>query len=279
MEKMNLAIKRNDFEEAIPVATTKNNDVFEMIESYIDTAEYEVAEKILGEAGVNAVNNGQNVMLVRFVKRLVCYNAFLPHFRSLDLVLTATGFGVVSTQDLTPASKARVDALKSQLDIERKRSECRVIEQLFSVKGWAAQRQRKQCVPTLFYDFNYLSEYAGVEAPTINDWRRAQPLIMEADGLLRSKIGNGQMDSLLTKVTSGNMTAEETTACTTILNIIGLHIAGNPRAEKVYYTSLMNHIEAHLDVFSAYRDSEAYQTNHFKGYENTKESGMFIFQG
>jgi hypothetical protein len=41
----------------------------------------------------------------------------------------------------------------------------------------------------------------------------------------------------------------------------------------------MNHIEAHLDVFSAYRDSEAYQTNHFKGYENTKESGMFIFQG
>lgn len=279
METMNLEITRNDFEEAIPVATTKNNDVFEMIEPYIKTATYEVAENVLGEAGVNAFNDGQNVMLVRFVKQLVCYNAFLPHFRSLDLVLTATGFGVVSTQDLTPASKARVDALKSQLDIERKRAECRVIQQLFSVNGWAAQRQRKQCVPTLFYHFDYLSEYAGVEAPTINDWRRVQPLIIEADGFLRSKIGNEQMDSLLTKVASGSFTAEDMTACTTILNIIGLHISGNPRAEKVYYTSLMNHIEAHLDVFTAYRDSEAYQTNHFKGYENTKESGMFIFQG
>ena len=128
METMNLEITRNDFEEAIPVATTKNNDIFEMIETYIKTAIYEVAEKILGEAGVNAVNEGKNKMLVRFVKQLVCYDAFLPHFRSLDLVLTATGFGVVSTQDLTPASKARVDALKSLLDIERKRAECRVIQ-------------------------------------------------------------------------------------------------------------------------------------------------------
>ena len=279
METINLEITRNDFEEAIPVATTKNNDIFEMIETYIKTATYEVAEKILGEAGVNAVNEGKNKMLVRFVKQLVCYDAFLPHFRSLDLVLTATGFGVVSTQDLTPASKARVDALKSQLDIERKRAECRVIQQLFSVEGWAAQRQRKLCVPTLFFDFDYLSEYAGVEAPTINDWRRVQPLIIEADGFIRSKIGNEQMDILLKKVASGSITAEEMTACTTIMNIIGLHISGNPRAEKVYHASLMNHIEAHLDVFTAYRDSDAYKTNHFKGYENTKESGMFIFQG
>ena len=279
METMNLEITRNDFEGAIPVATTKNNEVFEMIETYIDTEKYEVAEKILGDAGVAAVNSGKKVMLVRFVKQLVCYNAFLPHFRSLDLVLTATGFGVVSTQDLSPASKARVDALKSQLDIERKRIECRVIEQLFSVEGWAAQRQRTLCVPTLFYHFDYLSEYAGVESPTINDWRRVQPLIMEADALLRTKIGNEQMDTLLMKVASGCTTAEEMTACMTILHVIGLHIAGNHRAEKVYCTSLMNHIEAHLDVFSSYRDSETYQTNHFKGYENSKESGVFIFQG
>ena len=276
---MNLEITRNDFEGAIPVATTKNNEVFEMIETYIDTAKYEVAEKILGDAGVAAVNSGKNVMLVRFVKQLVCYNAFLPHLRSLDLVLTATGFGVVSTQDLSPASKARVDALKSQLDIERKRIDCRVIEQLFSVEGWAAQRQRTLCVPTLFYHFDYLSEYAGVESPTINDWRRVQPLIMEADALLRTKIGNEQMDTLLMHVASGCTTAEEMTACMTILHVIGLHIAGNHRAENVYCTSLMNHIEAHLDVFSSYRDSEAYQTNHFKGYENSKESGVFIFQG
>lgn len=279
MEIMNLKITRNDFEEAIPVATTKNNDVFEMIEPFFDTAKYEVSGNVLGEAGVNAVNAGQNVVLVRFVKQLVCLEAFLPNFRSLDLVLTATGFGVVSTQDLTPASKARVDALKGQLDIERKLAECRVIEQLFTVEGWAAQHQRKRCVPTLFYHFNYLSEYAGVESPAINDWRRVQPLIMEADGFLRKKIGNEQMDSLLTKFTSFSVAAEEITACNMILNIIGLHIAGNPRAEKVYYHSLMNHIEAHLDVFTAYRDSEAYQTNHFQGYENTKESGMFIFQG
>ena len=279
METINLEITRNDFEGAIPVATTKNNEVFEMIETYIDTAKYEVAEKILGDAGVAAVNSGKNVMLVRFVKQLVCYNAFLPHFRSLDLVLTATGFGVVSTQDLSPASKARVDALKSQLDIERKRIECRVIEQLFSVEGWAAQRQRTLCVPTLFYHFDYLSEYAGVESPTFNDWRRVQPLIMEADALLRTKIGNEQMDALLMHVASGCTTAEEMTACMTILHVIGLHIAGNHRAEKVYCTSLMNHIEAHLDVFSSYRDSQAYQTNRFKGYENSKESGVFIFQG
>ena len=279
METINLKITRSDFEAAIPVATTKNSDVFDMITPYIETAKYEVAERILGTVGVNAVNEAQNVLLVMFVKQLVCFCAFLPNFRSLDLVLTSTGFGVVSTQDLTPASKARVDALKSQLDIEQKQAECRVIQQLFAIEGWAEQRQRQRCVPTLFWHFGFLAEFAGIESPTMNDWRRVQPLIMEADGFLRSKISDAQMDSLLMKVSSGTVTAEEMTACTTILHFIGLHIAANPRAEKVYYTSLMNHIEAHLDTFTEYAKSETYKTNHYTGYENTKESGMFIFQG
>lgn len=279
MEIKNLEITRNDFEEAIPVATTKNDSVFDLVAPFIESGILHVADDVLGAAGVNAVSSGGGGQLVRLVKRLVCLDVFLPHFRSLDLVLTATGFGVVSTQDLTPASKARVDALKSQLDIEQKRAECRVLRELFLVDGWSSQVQRKRCVPNLFFDFSYLGSYAGVESPTMNDWRRVQPQVLEADGFLRSKLGDGQMEVFLGKLTSHGLCPVEEEACLRMLRFMGLHIGGHARSAKACFRSLMNYIESHLDVFTAYGDSDVWKTNHFKGYENTKESGMFLFQG
>ena len=48
-------------------------------------------------------------------ERYICLAAALNAVRSLDLVLTGSGFGVISTAEKTPASQARVDALQRQL--------------------------------------------------------------------------------------------------------------------------------------------------------------------
>ena len=48
-------------------------------------------------------------------ERYICLAAAHNAVRSLDLVLTGSGFGVISTAEKTPASQARVDALQRQL--------------------------------------------------------------------------------------------------------------------------------------------------------------------
>lgn len=274
-----ITISKEDFEAAIPVASTKNSYILDMLQPYIELAAEEVERDIMGGVGMDAYEDGTNERLAKLAKGNVCFRAFLPHFRSLDVVLTATGFGVVSTQDTAPASKMRTDALKSQLDIEAERNRCALLIELFHIEGWNEQPIRQTLVPTLFWNFDLLGMYAGKESPIINDWRSAQPLIAEADGILRNHIGDALMDRLLNKLTSANIDKVEIKAVTMIQQIIGMHINGYKTAEKTYYKRLMNYIEKHIDSFLEYKDSDEYKYNHFKGYENTKDSGMFIFQG
>lgn len=272
-------ITKGDFEAALPVASTKNSDIFDRLYPYIETATTEVLDDVLGEAGRRILGDGQYERMTILTKNEVCYHAFLANFRSLDIVLTATGFGVVSTQDTAPASKMRTDALKSQLDIQAKRNFSSLLSELFRVEGWGQQSVRYRLVQTLFWHFDFLEKYAGKESPTVNDWRQAQPYILEADGLVRRHIGNGIADKLMDRLTSGNLTEKDVKVVTIIQQLIGLHIAGNKSGEKIYLHRLLNTLEADLDYYTEYRDSEAYKYNHFKGYENTKDSGMFIFQG
>ena len=48
-------------------------------------------------------------------RRCVAIRAMLRVFRQLDIVLTPTGFGVVSTDNVKPASRERVAALRDEL--------------------------------------------------------------------------------------------------------------------------------------------------------------------
>lgn len=48
-------------------------------------------------------------------ERYICLAAAHNAVRSLDLILTGSGFGVISTAEKSPASQARVDALQRQL--------------------------------------------------------------------------------------------------------------------------------------------------------------------
>lgn len=275
----NIYISKEEFEAALPVAMTKNNDVYETLTMAIRRATEEVATEILGNVGVEAVETGEDGNLVCSAKALISFRAFLRNFRSLDLVLTATGFGVVSTQDTAPASKMRTDALKSQLDVEEKRMECALFGQLFKLEGWGAQSLRQSLVPTLFWQFDFLAKYAGVDSPTINDWRKAQPLIMEADGIIRRHIGNAYMEQLLTETATDAVSSENAKIILLIQQLIGLHVSGDKSAEKVMYRRLMNTLDDNIDDYPAYADSDEYKYNHFVDHENTKESTMFLFNG
>ena len=113
---MEITITKSDFEQALPVGAAANDSVYESVKPAIGRQLAFSNDALLGVAGMTYIEErGEDSTLMKWYKQLVCLSAFLNVLRQLDLVLTPTGFGVVSNDNLAPASKQRVDALEGQL--------------------------------------------------------------------------------------------------------------------------------------------------------------------
>lgn len=279
---MKLEITKEDFEAAVPAAREPKGQIYEVMIYSINAKVDEIGFYILGDPGTEVVENGTNFAadsLRHKVKRLACVSAFLEQMRGLDLVLTATGFGVVSTNDTAPASKMRVDALEGELRKRELIIRSDIVAALFSVEGWSDTTQRRHNVETLFYYFNLLRLSAGITNPKPEDWDVNVPVMLEADSHLRKHIGNAYMDELLAQLTSHKLTEENLQVVVLCQKYIGACIAQNLRLKSEMYMRLINLLEDNLDKYHTYANGEGYKLNHFKPYENHANDSAFHFVG
>ena len=283
---MELEITKQDFERAVPAAREPKGRSFDVLEDAIKTELSYLEEQYLGDIGAQAVEaaampsaSPNGLALLHTVKQLACIRAFLSEMRSLDLVLTATGFGVVSTNDTAPASKQRVDALDGQLRRKERLLLGTLLERLFRVPGWNQQVQRLWHVPTLFYNIQQLETCAGINHPKPEDWDAAVPTILEADAFLRKHLGHAYMDELLQQLTSHSASADNRAIAMICMKYIGACIAQNNRLKEELYMQMINCMESNLDRYPTYANGEGYRLNHFAPYENHAEDSAFHFVG
>ena len=276
---MNLEITKTDFERALPAAREPKGKIFEVMEDAINYEVVKIESQVLGDVGAQAVEAGTDDALVQTVKRLACVRAFMNEMRGLDLVLTATGFGVVSTQDTAPASKMRVDSLDGQLRRQERLLLGTLLDRLFRVSGWNQQPQRQWNVQTVFFSLNNLEMWAGINHPKPEDWDMNIPSILAADAFLRKHIGNAYMDELIASMTSYSLSDNDALIVIFCQQYIGAWIAQNHRLKEEIYMRLINRLEADLTLYPTYADSEAYRLNHFTPYENHAEDSAFHFVG
>ena len=276
---MVLEITKTDFEKAVPAAQEPSGSIFEVMEDAINNEVANIESQVLGEVGAQAVEAGTDTILVQTVKRLACVRAFMSEMRSLDLVLTPTGFGVVETNDTAPASKMRVDALDGQLRRNERLLLGTLVTHLFSVTGWNQQPQRQWNVQTLFFSIQQLETWAGINHPKPEDWDSAVPTILAADAFLRKHLGNAYMDELMAQATSHSLTNENGGIALLCIQYIGACIAQNAGLKEETYKRMINRMEADLSKYPTYADGEGYRLNHFKPYENHAEDSAFHFVG
>ncbi len=279
---MQLEITKTDFERAVPAAREPKGKIFDVMQDAITNKVEVIGCHFLGDPGIAAVEDREDTMgeiLRPLVKQLACVMAFLEEMRGLDLVLTATGFGVVSTNDTAPASKMRVDALDGELRRKEWLLRSDLLTHLFKVNGWADTEQRHINVPTLFYRFTMLEQYAGITRPKPEDWSTNVPAMLAADAYLRKHIGNAYMDELIAQLTSHSLSSQNIHIVILCQQFIGAWIAQNHQLKQEVYMRLINRLEADLSLYPTYADSEAYRLNHFKPYENHAEDSAFHFVG
>lgn len=276
---MKITVTKNDLERAVNVARYKDDSIFNAISHVIERNLSTIANYWLGYKGQEAVESDGNSALTHAYIDMACQSAFLSEFRHLDLVLTATGFGVVSTNDVAPASKQRVDALETQLKTQREFSRCDMLGELFKVDGWADEMLPFNCVPTLFWHINMLERFASIPSPTYEDFIRHQAVIDKTHAFLQLRIGNEYMHELIRQVATNSVTDNNRVVIIYIQRLFGLAIGGADIVIHQEYRDLINLLDGNVDVYKTYANSDAYIINHPNVYENTQEKAIFHFIG
>lgn len=272
---MTMEITKTEFENIVSVATSSHVEVYEKVEPQFSSTLDDCKAGVLGDVGTSAIEGEGNEKLKNAVKKWVCLQAFLSVFRQLDLVLTPTGFGVVSTNQMAPASKQRVDALIGHLRDSVLIAHGQLLAELCKVNDWGTTDQARENIDTLFFDFRMLQKMQGPAASHL-EWQAARRLIDEADEALRLKLSNQYMDVLLDHVRSGKVTVDDSPVIFLCRHIINLWIAGDQKAVKLKMRRLLNMLDADLEKYSVYAE-HGYPVNHHETFQNTQDAPAYIF--
>lgn len=277
-----IEINKTDFEAALPVGTSSHEELFEMIKPAAEVSLEIAIATILGDEGVTMVESASETDgIIRHFKRVVYLDAFLQVFRQLDLTLTPSGFGVVSNDNVSPASQARVDALHKSLLDEFGRAHGTLLHYLRSEK-WGAQEIAISLIP---YPYTWwdMSLQSGFARPTQDQWKTVSDVAAKVDKKVRLMISDEQMDALTDIY---RRSAYEKTADATLWNffwqyraLVEAEVAQDHRRAKAIGRNIMQIVEGDAESFALYFASENYTANHHENFQNTKDKTGFIFNG
>lgn len=279
---MEITITKSDFEQALPVGAAANDSVYESVKPAIARQLSFSNDALLGVAGMKRMEElGEDSSLVNWYKQLVCLSAFLSVLRQLDLVLTPTGFGVVSNDNLAPASKQRVDALEGELRTQYHKTLAMTLNLLRS-ENWGATEQARHFIGHLYDEYTFFFETHQNASAT--DWDGYQQTIEEAEETLRTRMGDRQMDDILDAFRRGDPNRlepyREVIAC--IIRFTDTWaVKGAATLKQPVYRRLMRILDSedNQEYFKLYRESASYIANHHDTFKNTKDSAGYVFNG
>lgn len=128
--------------------------LIEKLYPYLETAEQWAIDTFVPEAIFDEIAEddgfGPNERFRYPLEKLVACLAYMTAIPSLDLVLTPNGFGIVSNQNIVPASRERVDALMNSLESQRDSAIEALILRLSSRTDWQQSAQGKYFGATMF---------------------------------------------------------------------------------------------------------------------------------
>lgn len=273
------AITKEVFESYVPAAKMpdRNTSVYNRLQQQF-VAAYAMMIRTLVSPQCEAVLD-TNDRLKNLAIPLVCIDAFVRTCRSLDLVLTATGFGIVSTESTAPASKSRVDALVEQLSLEELDLIDEIIQELMTVEGWGQTEQAQMRVPTFFYRPIQMS--LTTLKMTTDNWHRATGLASTASALLRNEISDEYMDELLLKLRTASMGNADTIVaqkCVAFMvDFISMYELNGGRPNELLLRQVVHQLETYRDSYPTYTSSTLYARRHAERYKNRKEDPTFFF--
>lgn len=273
---MDIAITISDFQRSLPIGISSHDDVYNEISPAIDDTLLIFQRNVLGDAGL-ALADAENHILEVFCKKAICQYAFLSVLRQLDLVLTPTGFGIVSNENVSPASKQRVDSLESDL----RTAYCKnmaMVTNLLRSESWGKTANAVRLVSCVYDDYHYFFETHS--SGSCDKWNDMKLSIQDAEDALRNQISSEMMDDILDAIRQNNN--DKLQKYHPLIREIQRYdevVCSKGSESRIHLNNIFNILEADLETFSSYASSKEYKVHHHENFQNIKESSAFIFNG
>jgi hypothetical protein len=208
--------------------------------------------------------------------QLLIAEAFRQAVPSLDMVLTANGFAVVSNTNLTPASKPRVDRLLGTLLTLRDNCLRRLLRQLPKIPQWLTSEQAAFFGGTLFPSLEVV-EQVGVQEHLWERYQELRPRIMQEEETLAQTYFS---EELLTVLRQGalreSLSSEEQLVTRGIRTQVLARLRGeNMEPQRMVY--LVEYIRQRPEVFPTWHSSVVAQLFSPPIFENQKGASGYFF--
>lgn len=157
--------------------------LLDRVASFLDLAEAWVRDTFTGSDLWNEIiaKESENRQVA---EGLVVAQAMLRALPSLDLVLTPNGFAVVSTQNLAPVSKPRIDRLVGSLLTQRDEYISTLLPLLFADNTWFLYGPCGFFWGTLFPDLSVVDAVGKCDGPKWERYLELRPQIVDLEASL-----------------------------------------------------------------------------------------------
>ena len=273
---MKINIKQEEFERVIHAAAACNETIYEAVLPYMQKA-YETVKCFLLEKGEEQLD--KNARLLDLTKEYVCCRGFLLALRHLDLVITDSGFGVVSNDHVAPASRDRVDALKEEVSMAEARCFIALLQELFTIEGWGEDVRAKSLVPHIAYDTFAMAELCGRIITKQMELARFRREVYDAWYTMANALGFKVLNELRDAMITNKLT-EEQELVTYGLQHSQARLVSNKSDEittKAELRNIINYMDGLVEQFPSYKNDTPYKARHMKRYENRQKSPAFFF--
>lgn len=276
-QPMEIIIKREDFERAVPAFRSPTPEVWNKVQRYVEGCTANWQAIITTEAQLPD-------HMAATLATAICLRAAYDAVPQMDLVLTPTGFGIVSNQNTAPASRERVDALRLQLRRDACRLEDNVLSYLAAHNLMTLRRSR---AGSLLWTPSLCTLY-GIRTPEGGEVLREEfdamaTALHAASARVVDVISPELYAALVTRqyAADADLTPDTTPtaygeALLMARQLMAAHVM-HGRGIADHTRHLINYIEAHADLLDEYRLSPTYQARHTTQYENKQTDPSFFF--
>lgn len=273
-----ITIDKATFGRIVTTAIRDSVDVFTAMDVYLLTAERMIREEYIGQTLFENFDTLPEDVQEE-AKKAICLEAFYIAIPFLDLVLTSTGFGIVSNTNVAPASKDRVASLSNQVKNSRDNALDGLLILLHELENdnWNKQPVAQFQIASLFWKAQDLRSYAGMPDAYRTDLLKLRPRISEAEEISRSNISSVYFDHLITSVRTNQISDDDSLIIMLLRSAIGAHLANSMRQFRALMDRIINTLEDNIEKYPVYQESEAYKVKHFEYYKNEQEDSTFFW--
>ena len=261
------------------IASVKGETPFiERVAHFLDLAEDWVRTTFTSESTFNTICGYTDSNEIKIIcSRLVVADALRRAIPSLDIVLTPNGFGVVSTQNLAPASKPRVDRLVGSMLAHRDDCIAALLPELVGASKWLTSPQADFFGSTLFPDLGIVDAVGGATGSKWEKYLELRPQVIDLEASLAEEWFSPElMSALRSENLRGDLTEKRSVIVRQVkAQILGYLKSGSFSSRRL--ADIVNRIRENKDDFPEWHRSETAKLFAPPVFRNEKKAKGYWF--